>query len=78
VSCYDTGTPGIVVHEAINHYGWSVSHEKTGKRIGDYCNTRREAFQFAIQLRDLADWTLSSKQLKAVSGLGLRVKALRS
>ena len=72
-----TSVPGLVIVDLRSHYHdtiYSVTHQRSGLRVGDYCATIDEA-------RDLAEalgfwtkecpgfWTLSADEMGTLSGM---------
>lgn len=62
--------PGLAFHKTIRDTGdiygnWSVTHIKSGYRIGPLFNTRRRCMDYIRNIQNLIDWTKSEKSVRS-------------
>ena len=61
--------PGLAFHETVatelSEFGrWTVTHVKSGYRVGPLFNTRRQCMEYIRYITDLLDWGQESEDVK--------------
>lgn len=80
ITTYPTGTPGLVVHAAIQPCGddtcWVVSHARTGMALSVCFGSPEGALAFAERIAVYTDWQITGDQLAAtLKGLLSAIRA---
>ena len=76
VEAVATETPGLIITDVLlwdSTVEYGITHEASGLAIGPALNTKKEARRMVRALGKVADWTLSTEELRAIPGLSDRV-----
>jgi len=71
-----TETPGLIITDVLLWDGkteYGITHEASGRGVGPALETKKEAQRMVKALGKVADWTLSTEELRAIPGLSDRV-----
>ena len=72
-----TDVPGLIMHKPLGRSRtWVVSHQPSGCKIATF-GTKKAAREFAVKAGELADWTTSEKEIKAIAGIADAVARLK-
>jgi hypothetical protein len=68
--------PGLAVHKGFERKDWRVTHIASGCSLLNGYRSREAAMRDAKKIRNVTDWTQSAESLKAMVGLGAKVRKI--
>lgn len=74
VDAWGTGVSGLVVHKNISSgLGWTLTHLSSGHAVWLEGKSKKALILFAQGISDIADWTLSKRELEATPGYRVKL-----